>query len=502
MLPSLLSQVAAGLTYGEEEDLFHPLFKAAWSNLALPLNTMTDGSNILPTIHVADLCSVVVKLLDNEAVQYLLAIDKPSDEGKPQTLRGIVQALSAELGTGEILDPPTRDALHLIKDYEFFQLGAPIGDTPGLKLQAAAINDLGIEWHAEGGLLANVPTVVEEYRNARGLQPLCLLVHGNCEFAISELAAALAAEYKLPHIVASDALDEAAQADEALSSELQTAKASGSIPAELSAKALRGKLTSTVCRNTGYILEGFPMNLADASLLFAGESVDATDAVDEGADDAEKEEKASAPALPGVPEFIITLEAHESVLKAKLLEQTEPAMTEEKLSEMLATYAETNADDSQTSILSHPALSSIEQLGPLAVPIDFSVDGVLSKARIYLGQPRNYGPTEEEIAAKKALEEAEAKRKAEEEAAAAAQRVQAEADERARREEQEASRRAGVKQQEAQLLEVRSVPLRNYLMTNVIPTLTEGLIEVCKLKPDDPVDYLAEYLFKNNPEDE
>ena len=53
-----------------------------------------------------------------------------------------------------------------------------------------------------------------------------------------------------------------------------------------------------------------------------------------------------------------------------------------------------------------------------------------------------------------------------------------------------------------ELLEVRSIPLRNYLMQNVIPTLTEGLIEVCKLKPEDPVDYLAEWLFKNNPIEE
>ena len=66
----------------------------------------------------------------------------------------------------------------------------------------------------------------------------------------------------------------------------------------------------------------------------------------------------------------------------------------------------------------------------------------------------------------------------------------------------EARRAAEVGQQEAELLEVRSIPLRNYLMQNVIPTLTEGLIEVCKLKPEDPVDYLAAYLFKNNPVDE
>lgn len=38
--------VAAGLTYGAEEDLFHPLFKAAWGCQPLPLLTVSDGSNV------------------------------------------------------------------------------------------------------------------------------------------------------------------------------------------------------------------------------------------------------------------------------------------------------------------------------------------------------------------------------------------------------------------------------------------------------------------------
>ena len=68
------------------------------------------------------------------------------------------------------------------------------------------------------------------------------------------------------------------------------------------------------------------------------------------------------------------------------------------------------------------------------------------------------------------------------------------------------------------MLETQSIPLRNYLMQHVMPTLTQGLIEVCKVKPDDAVDYLvsptplccgrvlkalliqAEYLFKHNPQ--
>lgn len=84
-----------------------------------------------------------------------------------------------------------------------------------------------------------------------------------------------------------------------------------------------------------------------------------------------------------------------------------------------------------------------------------------------------------------------------------------------------------VREEEKATLEAQSLPLRNYLMKFVMPTLTEGLVEVCKVKPDDPVDYLvsetdmfggpfqstaftrsvpspspvqAEYLFKRNPQ--
>jgi len=59
---------------------------------------------------------------------------------------------------------------------------------------------------------------------------------------------------------------------------------------------------------------------------------------------------------------------------------------------------------------------------------------------------------------------------------------------------------AAVKQQEEEALRQAAAPLRAYLMDNVMPTLTQGLIEVCKARPDDPVDYLAEFLFKKNPQ--
>lgn len=54
--------------------------------------------------------------------------------------------------------------------------------------------------------------------------------------------------------------------------------------------------------------------------------------------------------------------------------------------------------------------------------------------------------------------------------------------------------------QEEKMLAVECEPLREYLMENVFPILGAGLMEVARIKPNDPVDFLAEYLFKINPE--
>ncbi len=40
--------------------------------------------------------------------------------------------------------------------------------------------------------------------------------------------------------------------------------------------------------------------------------------------------------------------------------------------------------------------------------------------------------------------------------------------------------------------------MRQFLMKYIIPVLTEGMIEVCKVGPIDPVDYLSEYIWKKS----
>lgn len=67
--------------------------------------------------------------------------------------------------------------------------------------------------------------------------------------------------------------------------------------------------------------------------------------------------------------------------------------------------------------------------------------------------------------------------------------------ERKLREERDAKKIEEIRQQERDLLDSRSQPIRQYLMDNVVPHLTEGLIELCKVVPDDPTDYLANFLL-------
>ena len=51
-----------------------------------------------------------------------------------------------------------------------------------------------------------------------------------------------------------------------------------------------------------------------------------------------------------------------------------------------------------------------------------------------------------------------------------------------------------VRKEEYELLEAQSIPLRNYLMQHVMPTLTQSLIDCCKARPEDPIDYIVSFL--------
>ena len=68
--------VASGIMYGEGEEIFHSLFKAAWHGQQPALQCYGNGQNIVPMIHVGDLANVLVNICDSPPkVRYLVAKD-------------------------------------------------------------------------------------------------------------------------------------------------------------------------------------------------------------------------------------------------------------------------------------------------------------------------------------------------------------------------------------------------------------------------------------------
>lgn len=49
-----------------------------------------------------------------------------------------------------------------------------------------------------------------------------------------------------------------------------------------------------------------------------------------------------------------------------------------------------------------------------------------------------------------------------------------------------------------ELDEMKKVNMRRFLMKCIIPVLTEGMIDVWRVGPTDPVDYLADYIWKKS----
>ena len=97
--------ICCGLIYGQDENIFHHLFKTAWHNNDLPI--YGNGRNILPTIHIHDLGSIIQNIADQKPkVKYILAVDDSKE-----SLKRITKAISKNLGTGKFKVVQKEDAL-------------------------------------------------------------------------------------------------------------------------------------------------------------------------------------------------------------------------------------------------------------------------------------------------------------------------------------------------------------------------------------------------------
>ena len=285
---------------------------------------------------------------------------------------------------------------------------------------------------------------------------------------------------------------------------------------------VRWKLTRTNCRNQGYILEGFPKTVKQARLLFEDSPVEVPDDAEDPEPALDKEEKPCADNI--APQFIVHLKASDGFLLERLqrVQHESPHNNADDFQRRLAAYKQNFLSASST--LSYLESSrtvtgksaqlrhfDVEQC-PLVLPPPaksaFSakqVDPTVLKLADFVGKPHNFGPTPQDAhrelerqrllqAEQQSEAEAQTKKKKEKEALEVAQAQKAKQDELFAANQ--------VRESERQMLEARKAPLKAYLMQQIIPVLTKGLVEVCNKHPEDPVEFLAEWLLRHNPEDD
>merc|ERR1711937_238336 len=230
-------------------------------------------------------------------------------------------------------------------------------------------------------------------------------------------------------------------------------------------RLFRLKLKSKPVLNQGCVLDGFPKTYEQAKALY--EEVD------------EDGEALANPDPQMAPEMVIDLTATEDFLKHRMMSLPEEVVqgthnTEEGFLRRLLQFGQLRAEED--TVLHY---FDDEENGP-----------ILALVKKTIGAPRNYGltPEEKEEEAKNALAEKEAK-----DSIQRALKSKRELQERLRRKknlEVWTKQLEEVRKQEAQMLEERAKPFRQYIAAHVMPTLTAGLIECSKIRPEDPIDFL------------
>jgi len=519
-----------------------------WEAVSVP-KLRQRGENMVPTIHVEDLAAVTTNLVaafPGPTSSYIIAVDRSR-----LSMSALLGSLSKELGTGAMAE---------LTEVETVQL--PGIEKLQVDLVAQQSQDLKAllkwsKWRCRSGPVANIEMVLNDYRAAakpapRGVgsntMPLKVFLFGPPGLA-GNLAAALSKKYKVRVLETATVITEAlALEPKKFGKAVRRAakKTEGRLPDKILVEMYRRVLTTQPCKNQGFILNGFPKTYTQAKWLTQGwkehepaegeeeppaeadpdytygytrppvdpdappeeeEEEEEEDPAPEGneEEDEEAREKRLAAELARVnaqctAEWVFELSASNDTVETLAAQIPEGGLRaghddEAGLGRRLALYRGANKPGLDTAVGAYADLK-------LAVN-QVSMDGedtlqALEDVSMICGQPRNYGLTDAE---KKAIADAKAAKEKQEADAAALEKqlkekTEAEAAKR-KSEEENAKKELIANMDESQLLRA-AVPLRKYLEGSVMSVIRKGLIECAEVRPNDPIDYLAEYLLENN----
>ena len=473
-------------------------------------------------------------------MHYLFAVDSSAS----QLQRDLIKAISSGVGTGkirscgpeELAQEPWAKALSLNVKVRPSRLFLPPEEEEKEDLEEEEEEELEegqvrpkkpkpirMEWHCLGGIAAEIKKINIEFNEAKGLKPITAFLSGPPCSGKSFCAEQLARYYNVPHINARSVAERVVEAQNELGESIRTrlaelkeemleeaenTKKEGEeinpdsirprIPKELMAKAFRWTLSQNPCRNRGYVLDGFPKSYDDAWSLFKVMPPSKED-------EPEEEEPDRAKMITDFaifPQSVVSIHGSDQELIDKAKELPEEAIrgTHHNLKDLQRRLKEfRNSNNNPTGL---PSVTDFfEENAVEVLSVHCNDPHVLDSAKIYMerfGQPVNY-MTSDEICERNRVsareverEERENRRRAE-----VSKLEEIEVDKRVMKNDEIRKKIAAVQQREIDHLERMADHVKGYMLENVYEALAIGLTKVCIKKREDPIDYLAKYLFKH-----
>lgn len=527
--------IGSGLLYGEGESTFGEIFKSAWAHENYSQNmyarqslwvprVMTPGGNHIPMVHSRDVARLVKQLAflppaelfvggDTKQVAkpYLLAVDK-ADSTQQEIVSGIMGELSDTCEIHKVDqdmdDAQVREKVGLSwgeaeEDVEAAALAAALAsdlkEAMSIDLQMEASSpmlaeDFGSQsepagWWSQEGLLSNVKKVAAEFCHERLLQPVRILVVGPPLCGKTTLAKALSAHFNIP-LMEMPLLHEGP-------------KAYTDASAQLSDK--------NVSRYRGHVIDGCFETFQDCDQVFRydfelpPDEEDAAPPVAEGEDPIPVPPKIERRLREDItPQFVVIMHASQDFLRSRVRKVGEDGGAFQARAERYFRSAEVGPEQTLSDFFQDVVGIEVFNL-PAGGGAGKDPEDLFESARIFIenaerpdltrGRPFNYLDSGNAVA-QAILKMREQEMLNELARLAEVEKKKYDGVEEQRQEElrREAIRAQIILAHEKERAKIEQLPLREYLMRYMVPSLTEGLIEICRVLPEDPVDYLAEYL--------
>jgi adenylate kinase len=481
--------ICSGILYGNGENIFENHFKSAWLESPAKLPYLAPGHNLVPTIHVKDLAKITKFVVDSKPEpKYIFAVDNTKDR-KQLT---IVQAISSGIGTGEVEASKPTGAV-----WELY-LSINIWVKPNSLLVPEEEASPPIEWHALDGIPGNILKLNNEFNDKRGLKPIKVFFSGPPACGKTHFSKVMSAEYNIPHIKTKDLLEECVKKHHEYGPIVQEAlHKKERIPEDLLAEIFRWKLRMNHCRNRGYILDGYPRNFEEAQKLFMKVKKTEEPVVDDEGEPKPKEFELDSEILPN---NIVVFRASSHFLLARIerIKHLDHDFRVDRMTRRLTVYTE------QNTLAEKSVFDYFSDMNTEVLECECNDDEVetIENLKIYIereGRPHNFLPSVEEMILIRRNymknRDEEKMRKLVEKDLKSDKKKQ---DQWNVRENMAKQRFDQIKAELHLADKAQGIPLRKYLMDNIMPSLAEALIQVCKVMPEDPVDYVAELIYSHS----